>query len=295
MRPIPVPMTAHRSVQADPTAAVSTGLDASHVCTLIRPPGRWALPDAAELWRYRDLWWTLAKRDVQVRYKQAVLGAFWAIVQPFTMMVIVSTFLGPITGVSDPVTLYAGLLPWTFFASCVALSSSSLLANASMIQKVYFPRLILPLASIGAPLLDYLLGMGVFAVLLWWYQTPVGVGLLLVPLLVASTAITALSIGVLVSCLTVRYRDFRYVVPFLTQVLFFASPVIVTADKFPPWVQTLMPLNPIGGTISAIRAAVLNQPVDYAGWAVSVCVSLGLLGFSVVYFTRVERKFADVV
>lgn len=269
--------------------------DADPGLTLIRSEAGRLWPDPVDLWRFRDLFWTLVKRDIQIRYKQAVLGAVWAVIQPVTMMVVVAVFLGPITGVSDPVTLYAGLLPWTFFASCVTLSSGSLLANAGMISKVYFPRLILPVSSLGAPLLDYLLGMVVFAGLLVMYEAPIGPRLLLIPALVLTTALTALSIGVFISALTVRYRDFRYVVPFLVQVLFFASPVIITADRFPAWIQPWLALNPIGGTITAIRGAVLDQPIDYTSWAVSTAVSVLLLIAGVAYFTRVERRFADVV
>lgn len=263
--------------------------------TRLQPRSGWALPDFRSLWQYRDLLWFLAKRDIQVRYKQTALGALWAVIQPFGMMVVIAVFLGPITGVSDPVTLYAGLLPWAFFSATVNASSNSLLSNSGMLRKIYFPRLVLPIASVGAPMVDYLLGFIVFIGLMVWFQVVPGVETLLLPLMVLTTIVAALGVGMFVSALVVSYRDFRYVVPFLLQVMFFATPIIITQDKFPQWLQPFLGLNPIAGSITAMRSAVLSEPLDYLAWGISSLVAVLLLICGTAYFLRVERKFADVV
>ena len=267
---------------ADPRAATGE--------TLIQSPFGWRAIDLAGLWRHRELLLSMAMRDIRVRYKQTALGALWAVIQPFVLMVVIAVFLGRITGVRDPVFLYAGLLPWTFFAASVTGSTNSLIANAPMLRKIYFPRLVLPLAAVGAPLLDYAVAFIVLIALMAWYGVAPGVEIALLPVLVAMTVIAALGVGVALSSLTVRYRDFRYVVPFLVQVWFFVTPV-----AYPIHHTWLLRLNPMGGTIAAFRASVMGQPIDYVALGCSSTVAVVLLLIGLSYFTHAERQFADLV
>jgi len=261
----------------------------------------WRAIDPARMWRYRDLLWFLALRDVQVRYKQTALGVLWAVLQPVVTMVVLSVFLGHFAGLSEktggvpyPVFVYAGLLPWAFFASTVVAASNSLVANAAVLKKVYFPRLIVPLASTGAPLVDLMVSFGVLAALMAWYSIGVSVSLLLMPLMVLSVIVAAMGVGVLLSALTVSYRDFRFVVAFLVQIWFYVTPVIYPVTILPQWLRPIMWLNPMHGTIEAFRAATLSQPIDFAAWAASSAVAIACLVAGVVYFARTERCFADV-
>ena len=257
----------------------------------IRSRRKWSLSHLNELWAYRDLGWFLAMRDVKVRYKQSVLGAAWAIIQPLAMMIVMSTILGRFTGVTDPVYLYAGLLPWTLFATAVTACCQSLVGNAEMLRKVYFPRILVPLSAVGAPLLDYFIAFGVLLILMACYGVAVQAQLLLVPLLALSTVLSVLGVGILIASWTVKYRDFRHVVPFMIQIWFFLTPVIYKQDHLPQW---LVQMNPMGGVIQAFRGAILGTPIDYLGWAVSSGVALLALILGLVSFARNERVFADI-
>ena len=255
-----------------------------------------------ELWQYRDLLWMMASRDVRVRYKQSVLGGLWALIVPVAQLVVFTLVFGKMLGVAkldDPVFLYAGLLPWTFFASSVNASTQSLVANAGILQKVYFPRLIVPLSSVGAPLVDYALAFLVLVGLMIWSGSVVSLSLLLLPLLVLMTIVAALGVGVLLASLTVRYRDFRHLVPFMVQVWFFLTPVLWTTQDSGRaidwrWIWAVR-INPMGGTIQAFRSCVLDKPIDWVslGWSGSVAVLC--LAFGVVIFKRSERSFADII
>jgi lipopolysaccharide transport system permease protein len=269
----------------------------------IEPRRSWRLSDLAELWRYRDLLRFLALRDVRVRYKQTALGATWAILQPLVTMVVLHLFFGQVLGVAKrvgdvpyPIFLYAGLLPWQFFATAVSQSSNSLVGNAGMLRKVYFPRLVAPLAALGVPLVDYLAAAVVLAGLMFAFGVSFGWQLLLLPVVLLSAMIAALGVGLVLAALTVSYRDFRHVVPFLVQTWFFVTPVIYPS-RFAenPILQSLLQLNPMAGTIEAARAAVLGTPIDYVGWLISVEVAAVTLIIGLTYFNRVERRFADVV
>jgi lipopolysaccharide transport system permease protein len=265
-----------------------------------RPLG---LPDLRELWRYRDLLWLFTLRDIKVRYKQAALGAAWAIIQPLVAMVVLNAFFGKLLGVADrmdagvpyPVFLFAGLLPWTFFAASVTASTNSLVANAGILRKVYFPRLLVPVAAVGAPLVDYAIGFVVLLGMMLYFGVPLGAALLLLPLLVLSTILAVLGVGLALASLTVSYRDFRHVVPFLVQVWFFVTPVIYPPTIVPAGYRPLLLLNPMGGVIEGFRSAVLGQPLDVPAWAVSVVISAALVLAGLIYFQHVEKRFADVV
>lgn len=269
---------------------------------MIRPHHGLAALDPVELWRRRELAWVLALRDLRVRYKQTFLGVAWAVIQPLATMVVLHIFFGKVMGMADkvggvpyPVFLYAGLLPWTLFANAVTASSNSLVGNAHILSKVYFPRLLLPLSATLVPAIDYAIAFVVLAGLMIWFQVPVTLGLVLVPLLVLSTVIAVLGVGILLASLTVCYRDFRYVVPFMLQLWLFMTPVIYDLSFVPDRYQWLMQLNPMAGTIDAFRAVVLDQPVNYAAWLVSTTVATATLLVGLAIFAKLERRFADVV
>ncbi len=274
--------------------------------TVLQPRNRMTV-DVPELLRYRDLLWLLGLRDIQVRYKQTALGAMWAVLQPLVMMIVFTFVFGKFMNVAAkvdvpyPIFAYAGLLPWTFFATSVNASSNSLVANAGLLRKVYFPRLLMPLAALGAPLIDYAIAMVVLGGLMFWYDVAITAQLLLLPLLVVSTIIAALAVGVLLSALTVSYRDFRHIIPFLIQVWLFITPVIYPLKFSPRYVgsidvvHVLVNLNPMAGVISAFRAAVLGTSIDFAAWAISTGSALLMFAMALSLFGRSERRFADVV
>lgn len=265
------------------------GADFASAVVVVQPTRNWFNLDVNRLWGYRDLAWILAMRDIQVRYKQTCLGVMWAVIQPLVLMIVFRLFLGRFTGMTDPIALYAGLLPWTLFAAAVNAANGSLVNNASMLGKVYFPRLLLPLASLGAPLVDYLIAFVVLLGMMVWFGAAFGVALIWIPLLLISVLITAMGVGVLLAALTVSYRDFRYVVPFLIQVWFFVSPVIYDV---PDWT---LRFNPMGGVIAAFRNVVLNQPIDYSALLSSTAIGAAILIVGLTVFARMERRFADVV
>ncbi|HUJ79552.1 MAG TPA: ABC transporter permease [Nitrospiria bacterium] len=268
--------------------------------TVIEPSRGRAAINWRELMHYRDLFYFLIRRDVTIRYKQAVFGALWAILQPTLYMLVFSLFFGrlariPSDGAPYPIFLYAGLLPWMLFSSSVGQSANSVVGSSNLITKVYFPRLIIPLASVGAALVDFIVASCVLFALMAWYGITPGVRLLWLPLLVAGTMMTALGIGMLVASLNVAYRDFRYVVPFMIQLWLFLTPVIYPVSLVPPRWQWLLLLNPMTGLIDAYRAAVLGGQVPLVALAVSLCLGVTAFVVGAFYFRSTERTFADVV
>jgi lipopolysaccharide transport system permease protein len=271
------------------------------VTVIERQPG-WRLVDWRELWRYRELLFFLTWRDVKVKYKQTVLGAAWAVLQPFATMVVFSLFFGrvaqlPTGGVEYPLFVFAGLLPWTFFANAITSAGNSVVGSQNLITKVYFPRLIIPMGAVGAGLVDFAIAFGMLLALMLYFGTLPGWGLLLVPALTLGLIVAALGVGTLLAALTVAYRDFRYVLTFLVQLWMFATPSIYlnAGEVVGPRGQALLPLNPAYGLILNFRQAVLGGPLDLYALAVSSAVSLGLLLVGCLYFRRVERSFADII
>jgi lipopolysaccharide transport system permease protein len=262
----------------------------------------WQVVDLGEIWRYRELLFFLTWRDVKVRYKQTVLGAAWAILQPLATMVVFSLFFGrmaaaPSAGVPYPLFVFAGLLPWTFFSNAVNSAGQSVVGNQNLVTKVYFSRLIIPMAAVGAGLLDFVIAFGMLLALMLFYGVLPGLGMLMVPLLILGLVTAALGAGTLLAALTVAYRDFRHAVPFMIQLWMFATPSIyMQADGVVgPRGQALLPLNPAYGLIVNFRAATLGGPFDYYALAVSGMVSLTCLLAGCLYFRRVERSFADII
>ena len=274
--------------------------DAATEVMVVEPSrGRRAF-DFRELWRYRELIYFLAWRDVKVRYKQAALGVAWALLQPVLAMAIFS-ILGSLAnlsseGVPYPLFAYTGLLPWLYFANATSNASGSLVSNANLISKVYFPRLVIPLAGVLAGLVDLGIGLLLLLVLLVPFGITPSLGLLLVPLLVLLAMMTALSVSIWLSALDVQYRDVRYAVPFLIQVWMFATPVLYSPQLIPERYRTLLGLNPMTGVVEGFRWAVLGRAEGPGPLlAVSIAVTLVVLVTGLFYFYRMERSFADIV
>lgn len=271
---------------------------------VIEPAGRWKALDLVDLWRYRELFFFLTWRDVKVRYKQTTLGAAWAILQPLGNMLIFTLLFGrlaklPSDGIPYPLFAYAGLLPWTFFAGAIGSAGNSLVGSSHLITKVYFPRLIIPAGAVLAGLVDLGISLLVMGGLMVWYRVPVGVTLLLAPVLLALTVAIALGVGLWLSALHVRYRDIRYLIPFLVQFWMFATPVIYPASLLPEKYRLIYFLNPMSGLIEAWRVALLGG-VNGAGFewstlATSGGMTIGLLIYAAFDFRRMEKGFADIV
>ena len=268
--------------------------------TEINPPKGWRMLDWRELWAYRELLSVLTMRDIKVRYKQTVLGAAWAIIRPFMTMVIFSVVFGqlakmPSDGYPYPVFVYAALLPWTFFAAAISTSGQSLIGSSNLVSKVYFPRLIIPLSSVGAGLIDLLISTGILLLLMLWYGVGFTWNLLAVPLLLIAVVFAALGVGTLLSALTVSYRDFTHLTPFLVQIWMYVTPVIFPVTLVPERWQWLLYLNPMTGLVEGFRSAFLGKPFDLAGLGISCAITITLLIAGVMYFEKVERRFADII
>ncbi len=271
----------------------------AHV-TVIEPPRGWRMLDWRELWAYRELLWVLTSRDIKVRYKQAVLGAAWAIFRPVVTMVIFSVVFGqlaqiPSDGYPYPVFVYSALLPWTFFASAIGASSQSLVGSAHLVSKVYFPRLIIPMASVGAGLVDLLISVAILLLLLVWYGVPLTPNLLVAPILLVAVAFTALGVGTLLSALTVAYRDFTQLTPFLIQIWMYVTPVIFPLSVVPEKWKWVLLANPMTGLVEGFRSAFLGRPFDLVSLGISFTVALACFAAGVMYFEKVERRFADIL
>ena len=271
---------------------------------VIEPSERWKPLDWRDLWRYRELFYFLTWRDVKVRYKQTSLGAAWAILQPLGNMLIFTLLFGklarmPSDNIPYPLFAYAGLLPWTFFANAIGSSSNSLVGSSHLITKVYFPRMIIPAAAVLAGLVDLAFAFGVMGVLMVWYQVPPGMPLLMLPVLIGLTAALSLGVGMWLSALHVRYRDIRYVIPFLIQFWMFATPIIYPASLMPEKYRLVLSLNPMSGLIEAYRVALLGQvnraAFDWQSLGISAIGTIAILLYAAFAFRRMERSFADIV
>lgn len=265
-------------------------------------PGRSLATRLTEIWRYRELLYFLAWREVKVRYRQTILGALWAILQPLLTMAIFSLLFGRLAGLDKrtgdvpyPVYVYLGLAPWMFFANAVTNSSMSLIGNVNLVTKVYFPRLIIPLASVGAGVIDLAISLSMLGVLAAVYGVAPSLSIALVPLLVLGIMVTATGVGALFAALTVAYRDVRYALPFVIQCWLFLTPVIYPSSIVPERWRWLLFLNPMAGYSESMRAAFMGSPVPWAELGMAVAVSALFLVVGAAYFRRVERSFADVI
>jgi lipopolysaccharide transport system permease protein len=285
---------------------VATSTSALHVTPdlpvhVIAPARGWTPIRLQEIWDYRELLYFLVWREVKIRYKQTALGVAWAVIQPlFTMVVftIVFSHFGklPSDGIPYPVFAYCALLPWQLFAFALSESSNSVVANQRLLTKVYFPRLIMPIAAVCVGLVDFAVSFAVLIGLMVYYGIAPGVGVLTVPLWALLAVVTALAVGLWLSALNVKYRDIRYTLPFLTQIWMFATPVAysmsIVADAWKPFYA----LNPMVGVVQGFRWALLGAGGSSA-WmvAISIAVVLALLVSGLFYFRRMERTFADIV
>ena len=269
--------------------------------TVIQPSRGWISLHLADLWQYRDLLFFLAWRDISVRYKQTALGAAWAIIQPFFSMVVFSLFFGRLAGLSSdgvpyPIFSYAAMLPWTYFSTAMSSSSNSLVGNANLLTKVYFPRLVIPLATVIPPIVDFAIAFIVlFGMMVYYHITPTW-NVLWLPAFLLLALVTALGVGLWLSAMNVKYRDIRYAVPFVVQFWMFASPVTYSSSIVPAQWRVLYGLNPMAGVIEGFRWALLGTATTPGPIvAASAAAAVLLLVSGAFYFRRMERTFADVV
>ena len=267
----------------------------------IEPTSGWGRLKLGELWRHRELVYFMTWRDIKIRYKQTALGASWAIIQPLFTMLVFSIFLGklakvPSDGLPYPLFTFAALVPWTFFSSGLVQSSNSLVGSATLIRKVYFPRLAIPLGTVFAGLVDFLIAFGVLLGMMAFYRQAPTANVIYLPLFVLLSVMTSLGTGLWLSAMNVKYRDVRYMVPFLTQFWLFATPVAYPSNMLSEEWKMVYGLNPMAGVVEGFRWALLgvDTPPGPMIW-VSAVVALLMLVTGVIYFTRTEKSFADVV
>ena len=256
--------------------------------------------DFRDLWAHRDLLYFLAWRDVKVRYKQTILGAAWAVLQPVLTMVVFTVLFGrlakvPSEGEPYAIFSYAGLLPWNFFNTAVINSSNSLITSTNLITKVYFPRLLVPTAAVTAALLDLTIASLMLFVIMPLYGAQFHLTLLLFIPFMALTTLVAAAIGMWTSALNVKYRDIRYALPFVMQIWMFLTPVIYPVSFLPPNRQWLLRLNPLSGIIEGFRDAIFGRSLNWAGLGISTAITLMLLAIATIIFHRMEKEFADII
>lgn len=268
---------------------------------VIKPTKGWAALNLRDLWHYRELLYFLTWRDIKVRYKQTVIGVGWAILQPLLTMVVFTIFFGkianiPSEGIPYPIFSYSGLLLWTYFSSSVSNSGNSLVGSSNLITKVYFPRLIIPLSSTLAGIVDYFIALCILVLMMLFYGIFPNPSIILLPIIILLASISATGFGLWLSALNVKYRDVRYAIPFFIQLLLFATPVIYPVTALPERFRWLLSLNPISGVIDAHRACILGyKPVDWPSLGISTVVGLVIFITGLFYFRRTERFFADVI
>lgn len=273
----------------------------SQVVTEIRPDRGWLDLDLGAVWRYRELLGVLVMRDLQVLYKQALLGAGWAILQPVFAVIIFSIIFGyivkmPSEGVPYPLFAFAGVLPWTYFAEAVRRSGTGLVTDAELVRKVYFPRLIMPLANVISPLVDFCIAFVVLLIVMAFFGIAPSWKMLVIPPLMLVAALLALSIGLWLAPINVRFRDIKHTLPFIIQIWMYASPIVYPLSMVPQEWQALYSLNPMVGVIEGFRWAVFDRgEPNFTALAMSGVIIVLLLAGGLVFFRRMERTFADVI
>jgi lipopolysaccharide transport system permease protein len=269
--------------------------------TVIEPSSGWRALNVRELWRFRELLYFLTWRDVKVRYKQTAIGIFWAVLQPLLTMLVFSLLFGrlakiPSDNIPYPIFAYSGLLPWTFFATALSMAGLSLVANANMVSKIYFPRLLMPTAAVLATTIDFAIAFIVLLVLMLGYGIAPGIAALTLPLFLMLAFMTVLGVSLWLSALNVKYRDVRYVIPFLVQIWLFMTPVLYPSSMLPSQWRLVYGLNPMAGVVEGFRWSLLGTEAAPGGM-ILVSTSMVLLLFvgGLFYFRRLEREFADVI
>ena len=287
-----------------PTKAgrMSSSTPGDQPMVVIEPSKSWVALNLRDLWAYRELVYFLTWRDVKVRYKQTALGVLWAILQPLLTMLISTLIFGRLGGfdartggIPYPIFAYAGLLPWTFFSNAITTSGNSLVGSANLITKVYFPRMIIPGAAVAAGLVDFFIAFVLLTGLMIYYQISPTWNLLLFPVLVFLTALLAMSVGMWLSALNVKYRDVRFALPFIVQIWMFASPVFYPSNALPHKYRWVFLLNPLTGIIDAYRASLFGGAIDWMALAISALITVVLLVYASYSFRRMEKTFADIV
>lgn len=272
---------------------------------LIIEPGNSKIPiDLRALWSYRELFYFLTWKDIKIRYKQTVLGAAWAVIQPLFAMLLFTLFFGrlahmPSDNIPYPLFAYAGLLPWTFFANAVANSGNSIVASPHLVTKVYFPRMIIPGAVVCAGLVDLSIAFSILAALLGFYHVPISVRLLMLPGLILLLSVLTLGMGMWLAAMNVKYRDIRHAIPFLIQFWMFATPIIYPASMLPERYRLLYALNPMTGIIEGFRTTLLGSisgvGYDWRSLGISACAAIIVLFYAAHEFRRMEQSFADLI
>jgi len=273
----------------------------SNPTLIIEPKKGWQLIDFKELKAYRDLFYFLVLRDIKIKYKQTILGASWAVIQPFFTMIVFSLFFGrlakvPSDNIPYPIFAYAALVPWTYFANSLSMSANSLVGNTQLISKIYFPRLIIPVAPILANLLDFFIALVILFVMMLFYGIAPTHYVIVFPLLTLLMIMIAIGVGTWLSALSAQYRDIKYTVPFLVQLWMFSSPIVYPASMIPEKFRFWYGLNPMAGVIEGFRSILLGTvPFPFKMIAMSTIVSILLFVSGMMYFRRMERYFADVI
>jgi lipopolysaccharide transport system permease protein len=269
---------------------------------LVIEPGRSEKNYWSDLWRYRELFYILAWRDISVRYKQTVIGVAWAVIRPFLAMVIFVIVFGriakmPSNGIPYPILVFAAMLPWQFFANSLSEASTSLVVNTNLVSKVYFPRMIIPAGAVITSLVDLLVSAALLGVLMIWFRFMPDWRIFALPLFTLMALLAALGPGLLLTALTVKYRDFRYVIPFVVQFGLFISPVGFSTDVIPANWRLLYSLNPIVGVIDGFRWAICRgeSHIYLPGFFLSLLVIFSFLWIGIWYFRKTEKGFADVI
>jgi lipopolysaccharide transport system permease protein len=268
----------------------------------LRPPRGWSALNLGDLWRYRELVYFMTLRDVKVRYKQAVLGIAWALIQPVLTMIVFTVIFGNLAkmqtdnGIPYPLFSLAAILPWQLFSNALQRSTLSLVGNANLLTKVYFPRLIIPFSAVLGALVDFGFSLLVLLAMMIYYHYPLTLNILWMPLLVLLALLTAQAVGLWLSALNVQYRDVSHMVPFVIQIWMYASPVVYSASLIPHGIwRYIYGLNPLSGAINGFRWAILGGPRPDMMFFISIVVVIVLLISGLFYFRRMERNFADLV
>jgi lipopolysaccharide transport system permease protein len=269
--------------------------------TVIRPAPRWPHLDVAELWHYRELGFRLAWRDVAVRYKQTSIGILWAILQPFLTMVVFTLVFGkfasfPSKGVPYPIFVYSALLPWTYFASSLTSASGSLVGNKPLVTRVYFPRVLLPLAGVFVPIVDFLFASVVLVGMVVWFHVLPGPAVLLAPFFLLMALLTALGVALFLSAVNVRYRDVPYAIPFIVQIWMYVSGVVYAISALPERWQWVLALNPMTAVINGFQWGLISTPPPSPGKTLVSIASMAVMFLvGLWFFRRSEPRFADTI
>mgnify|MGYP000858748062 FL=1 len=269
---------------------------------IIQPVKGWIALNLRDLWIYRELVYFLTWRDLKVRYKQSVLGVLWAIIKPLLTMVVFTIFFGnlaklPSDGLPYPIWSYTGLLPWEFFAAALSVSARSMLTSGSMVSKIYFPRIIVPLSSVFANLVDFLIAFVILIGMMFFYHITPTINMVWLPAFLLLAVITALGVGLWFSALLVMYRDVNYMLPFITQLWMFISPVVYASSTIPEKWRFLYSLNPMAGVVEGFRWAMLGTTQSISPLMVGISAGIALVIFisGLFFFRRMERVFADMI